>query len=139
LLCSVERVLHYGDLPQEDTIKSPFEPPPSWPEKGEIEFKDVKLRYRDGLPLVLKGLSFKVRAGEHVGVVGRTGAGKTSILSALFRLVNPPYVEGSVVIDGVDVHTIALETLRHRLSIIPQDGKSIIQIRFQAFLSLHSP
>ncbi|KDQ09674.1 hypothetical protein BOTBODRAFT_137615 [Botryobasidium botryosum FD-172 SS1] len=116
----VERVLYYGRLPQEGAATTPEDPPTSWPERGAVEFKDVKLCYRPGLPLVLNGVSFKVLPGENVGVVGRTGAGKSSLLSALFRVVHP-LAEGKVEIDGVDVSKIGLETLRWRLSIIPQD------------------
>jgi len=117
----VERVLYYGRLPQEGPATTPDDPPASWPAHGAVEFKDVKLRYRPGLPLVLKGVSFNVLPGEHVGVVGRTGAGKSSLLSALFRVVHP-LAEGKVEIDGVDVAGVGLETLRWRISIIPQDA-----------------
>ncbi|KDQ12205.1 hypothetical protein BOTBODRAFT_57028 [Botryobasidium botryosum FD-172 SS1] len=117
----VERVLYYGRLPQEGPATTPSDPPASWPAHGAIHFKDVQLAYRPGLPLVLKGVSFNVQPGEHVGVVGRTGAGKTSLLSALFRVVHP-LAGGSVEIDGVDVARVGLETLRWRISVIPQDA-----------------
>lgn len=77
------------------------------------------MRYRDGLPLVLKGLSMHVRAGERIGVVGRTGAGKSSIMSALFRLQE--LASGSITIDGMDISKIGLQNLRSNLAIIPQD------------------
>lgn len=73
---AVERVLHYTQLPPEGDLTTPNDPPPSWPEKGEVVFKDVELAYRKGLPLVLKGVSFTVNPGEKVGIVGRTGAGQ---------------------------------------------------------------
>ena len=66
-------------------MTTPNDPPASWPEKGEIEFSHVNLTYREGLPLVLKDVNFTAKAGEKVGVVGRTGAGKSSLLQALFR------------------------------------------------------
>ncbi|KDQ12182.1 hypothetical protein BOTBODRAFT_34790 [Botryobasidium botryosum FD-172 SS1] len=117
----VERVLFYGDLPQEGAATTPDDPPPNWPASGRVEFKDVSLRYREGLPLVLSGLSFEIHPGEHVGVVGRTGAGKSSLLSALFRIVES-LAGGKVEIDGVDIATMGLQTLREQLAIIPQDA-----------------
>ncbi len=77
------------------------------------------MRYRHGLPLVLKGLSFSIRSGERVGIVGRTGAGKTSIISTIFRLVE--LSNGSITIDGMNIAAVSLYDLRSRLSIIPQD------------------
>jgi ABC-type multidrug transport system fused ATPase/permease subunit len=118
---TVERVLYYGELPQEAAGHTDNDPPPSWPSKGAITFSNVKLRYRPGLPLVLKGLTFSTKPGEHVGIVGRTGAGKSSILTALFRLVDP-LAEGLIEIDGVDLSRIGLDAVRHRLAIIPQDA-----------------
>ena len=91
----------------------------SWPEKGEIVFDDVQMRYREGLPLVLQGLNMRVAGGERIGVVGRTGAGKSSIMSTLFRLVE--LSGGSICIDGVNIATVGLHDLRSRLAIIPQD------------------
>ncbi|KAJ3537700.1 hypothetical protein NM688_g6639 [Phlebia brevispora] len=98
----------------------PDDPPPSWPEKGAIEFKDVDMAYREGLPLVLRGVSFDVKPGEKVGVVGRTGAGKSSLLQALFRIVN--VMNGSIVIDGHDIRDIGLDVLRSKLALVPQDS-----------------
>ena len=77
------------------------------------------MRYRAGLPLVLKGLSMHVKGGERIGVVGRTGAGKSSIMSTVFRLIE--LSGGSITIDGVNIATIGLHDLRSRLAIIPQD------------------
>ncbi|KAG1865922.1 ABC protein, partial [Suillus subalutaceus] len=120
---AVERLVQYvaGDtVPQE----APHEieerkPPAQWPEHGAVEFNDVKMAYRPGLPNVLRGISVKVRGGEKIGVVGRTGAGKSSLMLALFRIVE--LSSGSITIDGVDISTIGLKDLRSKISIIPQD------------------
>lgn len=94
-------------------------PPALWPEHGAIEFNDVKMAYRPGLPNILRGISVKVMGGEKIGVVGRTGAGKSSLMLALFRIVE--LSSGSISIDGVDISTIGLKDLRSKISIIPQD------------------
>ncbi|OBZ72274.1 Oligomycin resistance ATP-dependent permease YOR1 [Grifola frondosa] len=94
-------------------------PAPEWPANGAIEFKDVVMRYRPGLPYVLKGLSLNIRGGEKVGVVGRTGAGKSTLMLALFRIVE--LSGGSIHLDGVDISAIGLKDLRSKISIIPQD------------------
>ncbi|KAI0701717.1 multidrug resistance-associated ABC transporter [Earliella scabrosa] len=117
---AVERVLYYTELPSEGDATTPNDPPPSWPDAGAIEFKDVEMAYRPGLPPVLKGVSFEVKPGEKVGIVGRTGAGKSSLLQALFRIVNVQ--AGTITIDGVDIAKIGLETLRGRLALVPQDS-----------------
>jgi ATP-binding cassette subfamily C (CFTR/MRP) protein 1 len=116
---ATERIHHYGTELEEEAPLHMGEVRPTWPEAGEIVFKDVQMRYRDGLPLVLKGLDMHVHAGERIGVVGRTGAGKSSIMSTLFRLVE--LSGGSITIDGVDIATIGLHDLRSKLAIIPQD------------------
>ncbi|EWC43729.1 hypothetical protein DRE_07389 [Drechslerella stenobrocha 248] len=117
---STERIYFYGKgLPQEAPLHTSIIPPPEWPEKGETIFESVKMRYRDGLPLVLQGLSLHIEGGEKVGIVGRTGAGKSSIMNVLFRLTE--LSEGKITIDGVDISKIGLQDLRSRLSIIPQD------------------
>ncbi|KAJ2820645.1 hypothetical protein FBU31_005156, partial [Coemansia sp. 'formosensis'] len=91
----------------------------SWPVQGTIEFKSYSMRYRSELDTVLNQLSFKINGKEKIGIVGRTGAGKSSLTYALLRLVEPD--SGSVFIDGVDISTIGLHTLRSRISIVPQD------------------
>jgi ABC-type multidrug transport system fused ATPase/permease subunit len=117
---STERIYHYGtQLEEEAALHTDVQVRPTWPEHGEIVFEKVEMRYRDGLPLVLKGLSMHVRAGERIGVVGRTGAGKSSIMSALFRLQE--LAGGSITIDGLDISKVGLQNLRENLAIIPQD------------------
>ncbi|KEY72370.1 hypothetical protein S7711_01047 [Stachybotrys chartarum IBT 7711] len=118
---SVERVHYYAALLEEEAPRDNkyADVPVSWPEQGHISFNNVQMRYRDGLPLILRGLNFEVRAGERVGIVGRTGAGKSSIMAALFRMMKT--AGGSIAIDGVDISTIDLKDLRSRLAIIPQD------------------
>lgn len=116
---ATERIHYYGTQLDEEPPLHLAEVRDSWPEKGEIVFEDVQMRYRAGLPLVLQGLNMTVAGGERIGVVGRTGAGKSSIMSTLFRLVE--LSGGSISIDGVNIATVGLQDLRSRLAIIPQD------------------
>ncbi|CDW52939.1 ABC membrane and ABC tran domain containing prote in [Trichuris trichiura] len=118
-IVSVERIVEYMNVPTEADWTTEYRPPPNWPSVGRVEFDRYAMRYRPGLDLVLKGISFVAHGGEKVGIVGRTGAGKSSITLALFRIVEP--VEGSVVIDNVDISLIGLHDLRSRISIIPQE------------------
>ncbi|KAF8667685.1 ABC transporter [Rhizoctonia solani] len=117
----VERILHYAQhVEQEAPYEIPDkEPPTSWPESGAVELKDVVMSYRPGLPAVLRGLSMRIQGGEKIGIVGRTGAGKSSIMVALYRMVE--LTSGSISLDGVDISQIGLHTLRDRIAIIPQD------------------
>ncbi|RDB26371.1 Oligomycin resistance ATP-dependent permease YOR1 [Hypsizygus marmoreus] len=117
---AVERVLHYSELPPEGSATTPNDPPASWPSKGHISFEKVELAYREGLPLVLKGITFEVQPGEKVGIVGRTGAGKSSLLQALFRTVE--LQGGKIEIDGQNIRDIGLDVLRGRLALVPQDS-----------------
>ncbi|XP_052868167.1 ATP-binding cassette sub-family C member 4-like [Anopheles cruzii] len=117
-MMSVERLLEYRDLAAERQPPKPVTPGASWPEAGRIEFKRVTYRYFDGAPPVLRDLSFAIRPKEKIGIVGRTGAGKSSLIGALFRLAQ---VEGEILIDGIDTAFIMLEQLRSKVSIIPQD------------------
>lgn len=116
---ATERLHYYGTQLDEEPPLHLAEIPSAWPEKGSIVFNEVQMRYRAGLPLVLHGLNMSVVGGERIGVVGRTGAGKSSIMSALFRLVE--LTSGSISVDGVDISTVGLKDLRTRLAIIPQD------------------
>ncbi|KAF8980104.1 Multidrug resistance-associated protein 1 [Entomortierella lignicola] len=157
-LISVERIHEYSLLNQEAPEKLPDDDrlPPNWPSEGRIAFKNYSTRYREGLNLVLDDVSFEIQPSEKIGVVGRTGAGKSSLTLALFRIVeaansqwaiasnnrlnvqmaemqeiliiekDPSEVKvdndgGSIEIDGIDISTIGLETLRQHLAIIPQD------------------
>ncbi|KAI2474047.1 ATP-binding cassette sub-family C member 4 [Diabrotica virgifera virgifera] len=117
-LMSVERVLEYQNLEKEPQPVVPQKPAKEWPQKGEITFKDTCLKYFEGGPLVLKHLDLKIQPKEKVGVVGRTGAGKSSLIQALFRLAP---IEGSIKIDDIDTKDISLNDLRLKISIIPQD------------------
>jgi ABC-type multidrug transport system fused ATPase/permease subunit len=118
-LVAVERCVQYTKLePEADLIVEP-RPPAAWPQDGSIFFSNLSLRYREGLPLVLRGITCKIKAREKIGVVGRTGAGKSSLMNALFRMTEA--ASGSIHIDGLNIANIGLEDLRSRLAIIPQD------------------
>ncbi|KAG0671988.1 ATP-binding cassette transporter yor1 [Maudiozyma exigua] len=118
---SAERMVTYAtELPMEAAYKKPeCSPPESWPSKGEIEFENVDFAYRPGLPVVLKDVTMSIASGEKIGICGRTGAGKSTIMSALYRLNELD--SGKILIDGVDISQIGLYDLRRKLAIIPQD------------------
>ena len=122
LSSSVERVCEYAtELPQEAPYEKDVDQtlPPSWPEHGEIQFKDVSLKYRPELPFVLKNMNLDIKPNEKIGICGRTGAGKSTIMTALYRLSE---IEcGEMTIDGVNISEIGLFKLRSKLAIIPQD------------------
>ena len=133
MMSSVERIKYYIDkVPQEEgsqishldehytakTDTSLIIPPADWPAEGKIEAVNVKMRYRDG-PLVLNGIDFKINGRETIGIAGRTGSGKSSLLVALFRFEKLD--QGTLYIDNIDISKIPLATLRSKLSIIPQD------------------
>ena len=119
MMNSVERVKEYIDnVEPEPPMITDVRPPADWPTEGRIQYTNAKLRYRDG-PLVMKGVNLEINPHEKVGVVGRTGAGKSTMMIALFRITD--LCEGSISIDGVDLAKIGLEDVRRALCIIPQD------------------
>lgn len=119
-IISVERIKQFMHIPPEPpAVVEDKRPPPSWPSKGRIELLDLKIRYRPNAPIVLKGITCTFREGSRIGVVGRTGSGKTTLISALFRLVDP--YSGQIIVDGIDICSIGLKDLRLKLSIIPQE------------------
>jgi ABC-type multidrug transport system fused ATPase/permease subunit len=94
-------------------------PPPTWPQAGRLHFRDVWIKYRPELPPVIKGVSLSIESGKKIALVGRTGSGKSSLIAALYRVMQPE--SGWIEIDGIDTAQIPLSTLRHALSIVPQD------------------
>ncbi|KAA6334358.1 MAG: putative Multidrug resistance-associated protein, partial [Streblomastix strix] len=146
-MTSYDRIRFYStNLPQEVKRSNidPIDPPNDWPAVGRIQFDNVTFRYRSGLPFVLNDVSFDLKGGEKIGVCGRTGAGKSSLLFALFRLVeldpklqpkmidletgflveNDPNEEpnkGRVLIDEIDISKVDLSRVRRSIAIIPQD------------------
>jgi ATP-binding cassette, subfamily C (CFTR/MRP), member 1 len=117
-IVAVERVEEYSDRPQEAPWKT-VDVDPTWPQKGSVAFDNFQVRYREGLDLVLRGIDFYVNPEEKIGIVGRTGAGKSSLTLALFRIIEA--AGGKIVIDDLDISQIGLHSLRSRLTIIPQD------------------
>lgn len=116
---SAERILASCDGPVEPPSTPNNEPEASWPTTGDITFENYKMRYREGLDLVIRGISCSIQSREKIGIVGRTGAGKSSIVLALFRLVEA--AEGKIELDHKDIAQIGLKFLRGRIAIIPQD------------------
>ncbi|KAG8337592.1 Canalicular multispecific organic anion transporter 1 [Homalodisca vitripennis] len=116
---SIERVKEYSEVQQEAAWEVQPKPKPEWPNQGVVQFQDYQVRYREGLDLVLRGVTFTVSAGEKIGIVGRTGAGKSSLTLCLFRIIEA--AGGQIQIDGVDISNIGLGDLRSKLTIIPQD------------------
>nr|XP_023018988.1 multidrug resistance-associated protein 4-like [Leptinotarsa decemlineata] len=116
-MTSVERIQEYADIiPEQDIITK--SPPKSWPDRGRIDFVNVYMKYSKNTPYILKNLVFGIRPIEKIGIVGRTGAGKSSLIQALFRLVD---IEGSILIDDIDTKSVPLNVLRSKISIIPQE------------------
>ncbi|XP_037829737.1 multidrug resistance-associated protein 4 isoform X2 [Kryptolebias marmoratus] len=118
MMTSVERVVEYTELESEAPWETEKRPPPDWPSRGMVVFNKLSFSYGSEGPLVLKNISATFQPGEKVGIVGRTGAGKSSLVSALFRLAEP---QGKIYIDGVATSEIGLHDLRQKMSIIPQD------------------
>lgn len=120
-IVSVERVLEYARLKSEaPEVIHRSRPPISWPASGAVHFNNYSTRYREGLELVLKNINLDIKPHEKIGVVGRTGAGKSSLTLALFRIIEA--AEGNISIDSLNTSTIGLLDLRRRLAIIPQDA-----------------
>lgn len=131
----IEKVCEYIDLPPEEpravvsNAQKEHElaiPPPEWPDNGHIVLRDITLTYRPGLEPALKGITATINAGEHIGIVGRTGAGKSSLTLAILRLADQ--VTGRCEIDGVETGSIPLMVLRQRIAIIPQEATSKLSL-----------
>ena len=119
-ITSVERIKEYCEIQQEPEWSiEETKPQSSWPERGKIKIEKYFLKYRKELDYVLKDLNIEINPGEKIGIVGRTGAGKSTLTLALLRMIES--VEGSIFIDDVDINKIGLHDLRHKLTIIPQD------------------
>ncbi|KHG27828.1 ABC transporter C family member 3 [Gossypium arboreum] len=119
-MISVERVLQFTNIASEaPLVIEDHRPKPEWPTEGTIELENLQVQYKPTLPVVLKGITCTFPGEMKIGVVGRTGSGKSTLIQALFRVVEPS--GGRIIIDGVDISTIGLQDLRSRLGIIPQD------------------
>jgi ABC-type multidrug transport system fused ATPase/permease subunit len=119
-MTSMERVKFYSQLPQETQEEDSAYPVPSdWPSRGEVQVVNLCVRYAPHLPQVIKDLSFSLPAGERMGLIGRTGSGKSTVFQALYRLIEAEH--GRILIDGIDIRRVPLKRLRQALAIIPQD------------------
>ncbi|XP_075494526.1 ABC transporter C family member 10-like [Primulina tabacum] len=119
-IVSVERLDQYMHIPSEaPEVIEENRPPVDWPTEGKVEIQNLQIKYRSDAPLVLRGISCTFEGGHKIGIVGRTGSGKTTLTAALFRLVEP--AEGKIVVDGINISTIGIHDLRSRIGIIPQD------------------
>lgn len=119
-MTSVERLQYYCDLEAEKNyIGEAIEIEESWPHSGSLEFKNVSLKYADHLPLVLKNVSFKIKSGSRVGIVGRTGSGKSTIFQSVYRFAD--IMKGEILLDEKSIHRIPLKRIRKNLAVIPQD------------------
>jgi len=119
---SVERLLHYANEVDQEAPSEIVDskPPANWPKEGAVSFNKVVMSYRPGLPAVLKGMSLQVRPGEKIGIIGRTGAGKSSLMTTLLRIVE--LTSGNITVDGIDIAKIGLDDLRQAIGIIPQEA-----------------
>ena len=120
MLSSLDRIFEYVALSQEAPhVIENKRPPPTWPQHGQLQISNVSFKYRPDLPLVLRNITIDIEGGQKVGIVGRTGAGKSSLISTLLRLVE--LEEGEIVIDGLNISQIGLADLRSAVAVIPQD------------------
>ncbi|CAM4856859.1 unnamed protein product [Rotaria socialis] len=120
-IVSVERVNEYAELEPEAPWEIAEKKPPSdWPATGEIQLNNLTARYRENLKLVLKGVTVNIQPGEKIGIIGRTGSGKSSLCITLFRIIEP--TGGEIIIDNIDIRRIGLHDLRSKITIIPQDA-----------------
>ena len=117
-MTSAERVITYTHIEREPGYENEFQPPENWPENGEVTVKNLGLVYYQGGPQILKDVSFTIDAHEKIGIVGRTGAGKSSLVSALFRMPEP---SGDVIIDDVIIRDVNIQSSRRVMSVISQD------------------
>ncbi|KAK5781076.1 ATP-binding cassette glutathione S-conjugate transporter YCF1 PWA37_001997 [Arxiozyma heterogenica] len=121
-IVSVERIKEYAEIKSEaPAVIENKRPPSDWPQEGSIEFRNYSTRYRPELDLVLRDINLTINPREKIGIVGRTGAGKSSLTLALFRIIEA--ASGQIIIDGIPIDTMGLYDLRHKLSIIPQDSQ----------------
>jgi ABC-type multidrug transport system fused ATPase/permease subunit len=116
-----ERMIHYSQNIESErpAIIEKNRAPSSWPSRGQVSIRNLNLRYRSDLPLVLQGMNVEIEAGSKVGIIGRTGAGKSTILTALLRIVE--HDSGSIWIDGINISELGLEDVRSRIAVIPQE------------------
>ncbi|XP_027350768.1 ABC transporter C family member 14-like isoform X1 [Abrus precatorius] len=119
-MVSAERIKQFTNIPSEPAwnVKDRL-PPSNWPDQGNVDIKDLQVRYRPNTPLVLKGITLSISGGEKIGVVGRTGSGKSTLIQVFFRLVEPS--GGKIIIDSIDISVLGLHDLRSRFGIIPQE------------------
>ncbi|XP_052199207.1 ABC transporter C family member 14 [Diospyros lotus] len=119
-MVSVERIKQFTNIPSEaEWKKKDCLPSLDWPNRGNVELRDLQVRYRPNTPLVLKGITLNIQGGEKIGVVGRTGSGKSTLIQVFFRLVEPS--GGKIIIDEIDISILGLHDLRSRFGIIPQE------------------
>lgn len=116
LMTSIERIVEYTNIVSEPLKTGRRKAPIDWPSKGEIVFKNVSLSYDKNLPNVLKNISLTIQPAEKIGIVGRTGAGKSSFFLTIFRMYEP---DGEIIIDGINIKDLTLHDLRDKLTIIP--------------------
>ena len=118
MMTAVERVITYTELPEEPTYDISNKPPDDWPQEGGLKFENLSLTYYEGGPKVLKDINFAINPREKVGVAGRTGAGKSSLVSALFRMPEP---DGNIYIDGLALNSFNVQSTRPVISVITQN------------------